>query len=207
MPRKSIVTRTGDGGETGLLYGGRVSKADPRTEAYGSIDEAISALGAARALVSDRARHAVILRLQSELFTVGAELATDDSEIENLEKHFLTVGPDFTARVEKEIAELEATVQLPDAFVIPGGTPSGAALDVARTVLRRAERRIVALRASNVQVSAELLRYVNRLSDLVFMLARAEEGAAIKPLTGRRAVRTPPAPARTRLAPRGRPRA
>jgi cob(I)alamin adenosyltransferase len=207
MTRKSIVTRTGDGGDTGLLYGGRVSKADPRTEAYGSVDEAISALGAARAAVVDRARHAIILRIQSELFTVGAELATDATEIQNLEKHFLIVSPEFTARVEKEIDELESTVQLPDAFVIPGGTPSGAALDVARTVLRRAERRIVALRTSNIAVSSELLRYVNRLSDLVFMLARAEEGSAIKPLTGRRAARTPVAPARTRPAPRGRPRA
>jgi cob(I)alamin adenosyltransferase len=207
MTRKSIVTRTGDGGDTGLLYGGRVSKADPRTEAYGSIDEAISALGAARAVVVDRARHAIILRIQSELFTVGAELATDATEIQNLEKHFLVVSPEFTARVEKEIDELESTVQLPDAFVIPGGTPSGAALDVARTVLRRAERRIVALRTSNIAVSSELLRYVNRLRDLVFMLARAEEGSAIKPLTGRRAARTPVAPARTRPAPRGRPRA
>jgi cob(I)alamin adenosyltransferase len=207
MTRKSIVTRTGDGGDTGLLYGGRVSKADPRTEAYGSIDEAISALGAARAAVVDRARHAIILRIQSELFTVGAELATDATEFQNLEKHFLVVSPEFTARVEKEIDDLESTVQLPDAFVIPGGTPSGAALDVARTVLRRAERRIVALRTSNIAVSSELLRYVNRLSDLVFMLARAEEGSAIKPLTGRRAARTPVAPARTRPAPRGRPRA
>ena len=206
MARKSIVTRTGDGGETGLLYGGRVSKADPRTEAYGSIDEAISALGAARAVVTDRARHAIILRLQSELFTVGAELATDSSQSETLEKHFLVISPEFTARVEQEIGELEATVQLPDAFVIPGGTPSGAALDVARTVLRRAERRIVALRAADVAVSLELLRYVNRLSDLVFMLARAEEGAAIKPLTGRRVARTPAEPARTRPAPRGRSR-
>ncbi|HSO92836.1 MAG TPA: cob(I)yrinic acid a,c-diamide adenosyltransferase [Candidatus Dormibacteraeota bacterium] len=206
MPRKSIVTRTGDGGETGLLYGGRVSKADPRTEAYGSIDEAISSLGVARALVADRARHAIILRLQSELFTVGAELATDAGELANLEKHFLTVTSEFTARVEQEIGELETTVPLPDAFVIPGGTPSGAALDVARTVLRRAERRIVALRAGDILVSSELLRYVNRLSDLVFMLARAEEGAAIKPLTGRRVARTPAAPARTRPAPRGRSR-
>jgi cob(I)alamin adenosyltransferase len=207
MTRKSIVTRTGDGGDTGLLYGGRVSKADPRTEAYGSIDEAISALGAARAAVVDRARHAIILRIQSELFTVGAELATDATEIQNLEKHFLIVSPEFTARVEKEIDDLESTVQLPDVFVIPGGTPSGAALDVARTVLRRAERRIVALRTFNIAVSSELVRYVNRLSDLVFMLARAEEGSAIKPLTGRRAARTPVAPARTRPAPRGRPRA
>lgn len=206
MPRKSIVTRTGDGGETGLLYGGRVSKADPRTEAYGSVDEAISALGAARSLVADRGRHAIILRLQSELFTVGAELATDTAELANLEKHFLVVNPEFTARVEQEIAELEGSVQLPDAFVIPGGTPSGAALDVARTVLRRAERRIVALRSAEIAVSPELLRYMNRLSDLVFMLARAEEGASIKPLTGRRVARTPDAPARTRPAPRDRSR-
>jgi cob(I)alamin adenosyltransferase len=205
MPRKSIVTRSGDSGETGLLYGGRVSKADPRTEAYGSIDEAISALGMARALVADPARHATILRLQSELFTVGAELATEASEIQNLRTHFLTVTPELTARVEREIGDLEAAVPLPDAFVIPGGTPSAAALDVARTVLRRAERRIVALQGAGLGVSSELLRYVNRLSDLVFMLARAEEGAAIKPLSGRRAARTPQAQARTRPSPRGRP--
>jgi cob(I)alamin adenosyltransferase len=207
MPKKSIVTKTGDGGETGLLYGGRVSKADPRTEAYGSIDEAISALGMARALIGDRARHATVLRVQSELFTVGAELATDASELQNLEKHFLRVTPDFTSRLEGEILDLEASVTLPDAFVIPGGTPAAAALDVARTVLRRAERRIVGLQAAGYPVSAELLRYVNRLSDLAFMLARAEEGAAVKPLTGRRAVRTLAAPARTHRAPRGRPRA
>lgn len=207
MPRKSIVSRTGDSGETGLLYGGRVSKADPRTEAYGCIDEAISCLGAARALISDRARHATVLRVQSELFTVGAELATDAGEVANLEKHFLRVTPDFTSRVEAEIADLEAAVPLPDAFVIPGGTPSGAALDVARTVIRRAERRIVGLQAQNFPVSPELLRYVNRLSDLAFMLARAEEGASVKPLTGRRVARTPAAPARTRPAPRRPPRA
>jgi cob(I)alamin adenosyltransferase len=202
MPRKSIVTRTGDAGQTGLLYGGRVSKADPRTEAYGTIDEAISALGAARALVTDRSRHAIILRLQSELFTVGAELATDASEAQTLEKHFLTVTADFTGRVEKEINDLEAAFPLPDAFVIPGGTVSAAALDVARTVLRRAERRIVALHAGNIPVSPELMRYVNRLSDLVFMLARAEEGAAVRPLSGRRAARSPAGRARTRPAPR-----
>ncbi|MDQ6883120.1 MAG: cob(I)yrinic acid a,c-diamide adenosyltransferase [Candidatus Dormibacteraeota bacterium] len=205
MPRRSIVTKTGDGGETGLLYGGRVSKADPRTEAYGTVDEAISALGVARALIRDRGRHATVLRVQSELFTVGAELATDAGEVANLAKHFLTVTPDFTARLEDEIANLEASVALPDAFVIPGGTPTAAALDVARTVVRRAERRIVSLQGQSFPVSPELLRYVNRVSDLVFMLARAEEGAALKPLTGRRAGRTPPAPARSRPAPSRRP--
>jgi cob(I)alamin adenosyltransferase len=151
--------------------------------------------------VKDRARHAIILRLQSELFTVGAELATDPAEYGNLEKHFKVVTPDFTGRLETEIAELEQRVALPDAFVIPGGTTPAAALDVARTVMRRAERRIVALQAGGYDVKAELLRYVNRLSDLLFMLARAEEGSTVKPLTGRRAARNPPAPARTRREP------
>jgi cob(I)alamin adenosyltransferase len=200
------VTKTGDAGETGLLYGGRVSKADARTEAYGSVDEAISSLGAARALVKDPARHAIILRLQSELFTVGAELATDPAEYGNLEKHFKVVTPDFTQRLEGEIVELEKRVPLHDAFVIPGGTAPAAALDVARTVIRRAERRIVALRMSGFEVKAEVLRYVNRLSDLLFMLARAEEGSTVTPVTGRRAARNPPSPARIPREPSRRPR-
>lgn len=198
------MTKTGDGGETGLLYGGRVSKADPRTEAYGTVDEAISVLGVARALIKDPGRHAIILRVQSELFTVGAELATDPVEYETLLKHFMTVTPDFTSRLEAEIADLEKQVPLPDAFVIPGGTQAAATLDVARTVVRRAERRIVSLQLRGYPVKAELLRYVNRLSDLLFMLARAEEGTAVRPLAGRRVARSPAKPAGTRPAPRRR---
>ncbi len=206
MARKSIVTKTGDRGETGLLYGGRVSKTDPRTEAYGSIDEAISALGLARALMTDRTRHAIVLRIQSELFTVGAELATDAAEYETLKKHFALVTEDFTHRLESEIIDLEANVPLPDAFVIPGGTQAAAALDLARAVIRRAERRVVALQLRESLRNPEVLRYLNRLSDLVFMLARAEEGASVKPLTGRRAARTPSGPPRTPRAPRARAR-
>jgi cob(I)alamin adenosyltransferase len=207
LARKSIVTKTGDSGETGLLYGGRVAKTDPRTEAYGATDEAISALGFARSLVQDRGRHAVILRVESELFTVGAELATDAAEYSTLQQHFMVVTPEFTLRLEEEIADLERTIALPDAFVIPGGTTTAAALDVARTVVRRAERRIVALQRAGQLHNSEVLRYMNRLSDLIFMLARAEEGSAVKPLTGRRAARTPRAPARTPRAPRRRLRA
>jgi cob(I)alamin adenosyltransferase len=206
IARKSIVTKTGDGGETGLLYGGRVSKTDPRTEAYGAVDEAISALGVARALIKDRGRHAIILRVQSELFTVGAELATDAAEYDKLQQHFLVVMPEATNRLETEIDDLERRVALPDAFVIPGGTPAAAALDVARAVVRRAERRIVGLQQAGQLRNPEVVRYANRLSDLLFMLARAEEGSAVKPLTGRRAARTPVARARTRPAPRRRPR-
>ena len=190
-----------------MLYGGRVPKNDPRTEAYGATDEAISALGLARALVQDRGRHAIILRVQSELFTVGAELATDPDEYPKLQEHFMVVTPEFTGRIEAEIMDLEKRVALPDAFVIPGGTSSSAALDVARAVLRRAERRIVGLQQNGQLHNTEVLRYVNRLSDLLFMLARAEEGSAVRPLTGRRAVRTPRAPARTPREPRRRLRA
>lgn len=196
MPRKSIVTRGGDGGETGLLYGGRVRKTDSRTEAYGAVDEAISALGLARAQVRDRGRAAAILRLQEELFTVGAELATDPAEYETLRKHFLVITPAHTQRLEEEVHALEAAVALPDAFVVPGGSVAGASLDLARTVVRRAERRIVALADRAALPNPELLRYVNRLSDLVFMLARAEEGSAQRALRGRRVVRRPAAPDR-----------
>ena len=158
-------------------------------------------------MIKDRGRHAIILRLQSELFTVGAELATDPAEYGKLQQHFLVVTPELTERVESEIADLERRVTLPDAFVIPGGTRESAALDVARTVLRRAERRIVGLQQAGLLQNPEVLRYVNRLSDLLFMLARAEEGSALRPLTGRRAARTPRSPARTPPAPRRRLRA
>jgi cob(I)alamin adenosyltransferase len=114
----------------------------------------------------------------------------------------MVVTTDFTSRIENEIVDLERRVPLPDAFVIPGGTPAAAALDVARAVLRRAERRIVGLQHGGQLRNPELLRYTNRLSDLLFMLARAEEGTAVKPLTGRRAGRRPAAPARTRPAPK-----
>lgn len=205
-PKKSIVTRTGDGGQTGLLYGGRVSKTDIRTEAYGAVDETISALGFARALAQDDSRRATILRVQRELFTVGAELATDRAQYATLRRHFLVVTEAMTKALEDEITHLEAIVPLPDAFLIPGGTSAAAALDVARTVCRRAERRIVAVQEAGLLPNPEVLRYVNRLSDLLFMLARAEEGGASTPVTGTRASRRSPAPSRSRGAPRGRPR-
>ena len=160
----------------------------------------------ARALIKDRGRHAIILRVQSELFTVGAELATDAAEYDKLQQHFLVVMPDATGRLEAEIDDLERRVPLPDAFVIPGGTLAAAALDVARAVLRRAERRIVGLQQTGQLHNPEVVRYANRLSDLLFMLARAEEGSEVKPLTGRRVTRTPLTRARTRPAPKRRPR-
>jgi len=184
-----------------------VSKTDVRTEAYGAIDETISALGLARALTRDDARRASILRVQRELFTVGAELATDVREYDSLRQHFLVVTEAMTRQLEEEIDRLEASVPLADAFVIPGGTSAAAALDVARTVCRRAERRIVRVQDGGMLPNPEVLRYVNRLSDLLFMLARAEEGGASTPVTGTRATRTPRAPSRPQRAPRPRARA
>jgi cob(I)alamin adenosyltransferase len=176
----SIVTRGGDSGETSLLYGGRVPKDDLHTEAYGALDEAISALGLARASLAgvDEALAARILALQRELFTVGAELATGRGEHHLLEKHFATVTAAMVDAMEAEVHDLEARVPLPQAFVVPGGTVPAAALDLGRTFVRRAERRAVALRRAGELESAEVVRYLNRCSDLLFMLARqAEQGA------------------------------
>ncbi len=180
MPQ-SIVTKGGDGGETSLLYGGRVAKDDPRTEAYGALDEAISALGLARALCSDREVRERLLELERECFTVGAELATGSGQRAKLEAHFPTLGPERADALEREVHELEATVGLPQGFVLPGGSPGAAALDLGRSLVRRAERRAVSLRRSGELENGEVLRYLNRLSDLLFMLARKEEGERTEP--------------------------
>ena len=176
----SISTGRGDGGETGLLYGGRVPKDDLRTEAYGSLDEAISALGLARSLAGESPRADRILELQRELFIVGAELATGPGHRPDLERHFNVVTAAMVDALQGEILDLEARVPLPGGFVIPGGTSTGAAIDLARTLVRRAERRAVTLHRSGELENPEVLRYLNRCSDLLFMLAReAEQGATV----------------------------
>jgi cob(I)alamin adenosyltransferase len=176
----SIVTRTGDSGETGLLYGGRVPKDDQHLEAYGALDEAVSALGLARALEPDEGRAARIQELQRELFTVGAELATGTGERGKLERHFNTVTAELVDRLEQETHALEVAHPV-TSFVIPGGTPSAAALDVARTVVRRAERAAVRLQRAGGLDNVEVLRYLNRCSDLLFMLARQAEAGHTTP--------------------------
>ncbi len=175
----SIVTRHGDRGETSLLYGGRVPKDDLHTEAYGALDEAISALGLARALCSDPSRARRLLDLQRDLFTVGAELATASADRHKLEKHFATVSPAMVEALDAEVGDLEARVGLPKGFVIPGGTPVAAAIDLARTFVRRAERRTVTLERAGGLANTEVLRYLNRCSDLLFMLAREAEGETL----------------------------
>src|SRR5580704_19716525 len=128
----SIVTKTGDDGTTGLLYGGRVRKDDLHTEAYGTVDEANSALGLARSFETDPARSEAILELQRELFVIGAELATRAADRDKLEKHFDVLTDQMVDRLSEHVAELESRVDLPQEFVIPGGTRVAAALDVAR---------------------------------------------------------------------------
>ena len=170
-----IYTKGGDEGDTGLLYGGRVSKSDPRCEAYGAVDEAGSALGLARALVKTDKLKSMIWGIQTDLFTVGAELATDINYHETLKKHFSVITPDMIEKIEQMIDELTEEITLPRAFIIPGASQASAAMDLARSVLRRAERRTVDLNNLGLLANLEVLRYLNRLADLVFTMARYED--------------------------------
>jgi cob(I)alamin adenosyltransferase len=170
-----IYTRKGDDGTTGLWYGGRVPKNDVRTEAYGSLDEANSALGAARSLSKGEEHadlHETILALQRNLFVAGAELATAPEAAERLEGGVSRITDEMVESVEADIDRYMSQVELPPLFVIPGGTELSAALDVARSAIRRAERRVVELRDSGGLASDAVLRYINRASDLAFALAR-----------------------------------
>jgi cob(I)alamin adenosyltransferase len=169
----SIVTKTGDQGETSLMYGRRVSKTDPRVDAYGCVDELNSALGLARALsqaplVSDQ-----ILAVQKDLIVVMGELATTKEDAERyLKDGFHLTTATMVDRITEAIVDLEKDESLyPKDWVIPGGNPASAALDIARTTCRRAERRV----AASKEVNAEILRYLNRLSDLCWILARYAE--------------------------------
>jgi cob(I)alamin adenosyltransferase len=167
-----IYTRKGDDGTTGLWYGGRVSKTDLRTEAYGTLDEAASALGVARSICSDERLRADVLRVQNELFVAGAELATAPEARDRLEDGVSRVTDAMVADAEQGIDSYMAEVDLPPKFVIPGGTQLSAQLDVARAIVRRAERRIVALSEAGGLAESALLSYVNRVADLLFAMAR-----------------------------------
>lgn len=178
-----IYTRKGDQGTTGLLFGGdRVSKADPRTDAYGTTDEAVSALGLARASIgaaTDRTEvrlGELILHLQRQLFVVGAELATHPDRRERLTDEVSRVTAPMVAALEREIDALEELVEQPKEFVVPGQTLTGAALDLARTTVRRAERRAVALDGAGALGDSQVVPYLNRLADLLFVMARAADG-------------------------------
>ncbi len=173
VPR--IYTRTGDDGTTGLLYGGRVSKGDPVPELVGTLDETVALLGLARALTADADTRERLLRLQRNLFVVGADVATNPRERARLEPGVSLVSKEMVAELEASIDEMVRDHPLPNVFVVPGASPASATLDVARSACRRAERRAVAVREGG-EVSEHVLVFLNRLSDLLFVMARVEAG-------------------------------
>ena len=182
-----IYTRKGDDGTTGLWYGGRVPKYAGRPEAYGSVDEAASALGLARAAAERGGElHTDILRVQNELFVAGAELATAPEAADRLEPGVSKVTPEMIDRLEADIDRYMDRVDLPPKFVIPGGTELSARLDVARAAVRRAERRVVALKDAGDLADEIVVTYLNRLSDALFAMARFADEAEPEMFEGRR---------------------
>lgn len=171
-----IYTKTGDQGETGLFGGGRVSKADVRVEAYGAVDELNSTLGWALAVGQEPRTEEVLRVAQSDLFTIGAHLATPSGK--NSAASHLPVLPDAHVETwEHWIDEAESSLDPLKTFILPGGTHAAAALHTCRTVCRRAERRVVAL-AAREPVAPSIIVYLNRLSDLLFVAARRANAVA-----------------------------
>jgi cob(I)alamin adenosyltransferase len=169
-----IYTKKGDDGTTSLWYGGRVPKHHGRTDAYGTLDEACSQLGVARSLCDTEQGElaADILRLQDDLFVAGAELATAPEAAERLEDGISRTTEEMVSELEGLIDRYMAQVELPPKFVIPGGNQLSAQLDVARTTIRRAERRISELNEAGEIASETVIHFVNRASDAVYAMAR-----------------------------------
>jgi cob(I)alamin adenosyltransferase len=169
-----IYTKKGDDGTTSLWYGGRIPKHHGRTDAYGTLDEACSQLGVARALCGPGQAElaADILRLQDDVFVAGAELATAPEAAERLEDGVSRTTEEMVAELEGLIDRYMAQVELPPKFVIPGGNQLSAELDVARTTIRRAERRISELNDAGELNSETVIHFVNRASDAVYAMAR-----------------------------------
>jgi cob(I)alamin adenosyltransferase len=170
-----IYTKKGDDGTTGLLYGGRVRKDDPRTDVYGTLDETVSALGIARAGGLTQKVEEIVVRVQREMFVVGAQLATATENQSKLEEGVSKLAPGMTEQAEADIDRLLMEHPLRPEFVLPGSTMGSAGLDLARSTIRRAERLAVSMAAEGLVADDEVLRYLNRVSDLLFALARFEE--------------------------------
>lgn len=177
-----IYTKTGDAGETSLFGGGRVPKDDLRVRAYGDVDEANAAIGLATALEPDSFESALLQSIQRDLFTIGAELATPDPAKlgKALARSGATIGASDVGALEEVIDNHEAKLTPLKNFILPGGTPKAAAFHLARTVCRRAERAVVAL-SREQQINPSIVHYLNRLSDLLFVLARSVNAQAGRP--------------------------
>ena len=166
-----IYTRTGDQGDTGLFGGGRVLKTHPRVEAYGDVDELNAAIGMARSIELMPRVDEVLVPLQRDLFAIGALLATPDREKMKKQLEKANIDDGRIAELERAIDDGDRELEPLKSFIIPGGTPKAAALHVARTVCRRAERRVIALMPDE-EVPQIVVVYLNRLSDMLFTLAR-----------------------------------
>jgi cob(I)alamin adenosyltransferase len=171
-PSRKIYTRTGDDGTTGLLFGGRVAKDSPQPAAYGSVDEAQAVLGLARVHAIGELER-LLVPLMRDLWVLMAELATAPENRDRLEPGVTAVSQEMVDRLEARIDELDASFQPPTEFVVPGGNVTAAWLDLARTVVRRAERLSLAAAAAPSLVGP----YLNRLSDLLWMMARHQDAA------------------------------
>ena len=172
-----IYTKTGDKGETGLFKGPRVPKHDLRVEAYGNVDELNAVLGTLLVHIQAPDIHAVLESIQHELFEVGADLATPYQAQDDPR---MRITEEFTKQLEQQIDHIDERLPELAYFILPGGTQAGAMLHLARTVCRRAERSVSRLQEVET-INPEIIRYLNRLSDLLFVLARAENLAAGKP--------------------------
>jgi cob(I)alamin adenosyltransferase len=188
LASSAVATGKGDDGTTGLLYGGRISKDDARTEAFGTIDEAVASLGLARAELRAPAiagpppapisdLEDTLLQLQRDLFVAGAELATNPDAWDRLRDGETRVDEPMLTRLEAMLAAAEAAVEMPREFIVPGSSRLSAALELGRTVVRRAERRVIALDRDGLVPGAWITPYLNRLADLLWVLARLAEQA------------------------------
>ena len=194
----AVATKKGDDGTTGLLFGGdRIPKDDLRTEAYGTLDETVAALGLARAELDVKRRldalppalaeiEPLVLRIQRELFVAGAELAANPAAWERLQDGATRVSAAMVAGIETLLADYEQRIAFPKEFVVAGETRTSAALELARTIVRRAERRAVTLDRAGLVPGPHLLAYLNRLADLLWVLARAAEQAEAHTATAAR---------------------
>jgi len=194
----NVATKKGDDGTTGLLFGGdRIHKDDLRTEAYGTLDETVAALGLARAELDVKRRldalppalaeiEPLVLRIQRELFVAGAELAANPTAWDRLQDGTTRVSAAMVVGIETLLADYEARIEFPKEFVVAGETRTSAALELARTIVRRAERRAVTLHRAGLVPGPHLLAYLNRLADLLWVLARAAEQAEAHTATAAR---------------------
>ncbi len=182
-----VYTGRGDDGTTGLLYGGRISKGDLLADAYGSVVEAVADLGLVRAETDNAAFQGELLHIQRDLFVVGADLATNPGERAKLKPEVSLVTASMVERLEQVLDRTVEEHPLPEEFIVPGGNRTSALLDVARTTVRRAERRVVQLHETaqdggdGHEVNPEVVRYLNRLSDLLFVFARWQAGGPEAP--------------------------